>query len=71
MAIAARIRSKRARIIEHRWRGCDRALRGQFKVCCMERIQKRMIEADPLQGIFLPTPAQMIRLHRGEKFNAY
>jgi hypothetical protein len=50
----ARIRAKKIRIIEHRWRGCKIIMRGRFPGVIAEARRKLMIDEEPMHAIFIP-----------------
>lgn len=52
--ISARIRERKARIIEHRWRGCSVIRRGRFISVRVEAARRTMLDDEPLHAIFLP-----------------
>jgi hypothetical protein len=71
MTSAARIREKKKRVVEHHWRGATTILRGQFMACQIKRIHAGMVarealSLDPCDGVLLPMPFQMLKIHKGE-----
>jgi hypothetical protein len=61
----AKIQERKRRIVEHHWKGANKIMRGQFKVCEMKRVHDKRIAADPLHAVFLPTPLQALRICKG------